>query len=77
MGRRSEILQRATEVFERKGVTHTSLEDIAREVGIKREDIERIVKITVDTDNGLNPGPVTLKSVRHITEGAFEGARPE
>ncbi|MBL4757758.1 MAG: TetR family transcriptional regulator [Rhizobiales bacterium] len=39
MGRRSEILQRATEVFERKGVTQTSLEDIAREVGIKREAI--------------------------------------
>ncbi len=39
MGRRNEILQRATEVFERKGVTQTSIEDIAQAVGIKREAI--------------------------------------
>jgi len=39
MGRRNEILKRATEVFERQGVTQTSLEDIARAVGIKREAI--------------------------------------
>jgi len=39
MSRRSEILQRATEVFERQGVTNTSLEDIAKAVGIKREAI--------------------------------------
>lgn len=39
MGRRSEILRRATEVFERQGVKHTSIEDIANAVGIKREAI--------------------------------------
>ncbi len=39
MGRRSEILRRATEVFERQGVTQTSVEDIAKAVGIKREAI--------------------------------------
>ena len=39
MGRRNEILQRAAEVFERKGVTKTSIEDIAQAVGIKREAI--------------------------------------
>ncbi|MCP4184152.1 MAG: TetR/AcrR family transcriptional regulator [Hyphomicrobiales bacterium] len=39
MGRRSEILRRATEVFERQGVRQTSIEDIARAVGIKREAI--------------------------------------
>ncbi len=39
MGRRTEILKRATEVFERQGVTKTSLEDIAKAVGIKREAI--------------------------------------
>ena len=39
MSRRTEILKRATEVFERQGVTNTSLEDIAKAVGIKREAI--------------------------------------
>jgi AcrR family transcriptional regulator len=39
MSRRSEILRRATEVFERQGVKQTSIEDIAKEVGIKREAI--------------------------------------
>ncbi len=39
MGRRTEILRRATEVFERQGVKQTSIEDIAKAVGIKREAI--------------------------------------
>ncbi len=39
MNRREEILQRASEVFGRKGVSRTSFEDIAREVGITREAI--------------------------------------
>ena len=39
MSRRREILQRASEVFERQGVSRTSLEDIAKAVGIKREAI--------------------------------------
>ncbi len=39
MSRRLEILRRATEVFERQGVNRTSLEDIAKAVGIKREAI--------------------------------------
>ena len=39
MGRRSEILRRATEVFERQGVKQTSIEDIAKAVGIKREAV--------------------------------------
>ncbi len=39
MGRRSEILRRATEVFQRQGVQQTSIEDIAKEVGIKREAV--------------------------------------
>ncbi len=39
MSRRREILQRASEIFERQGVSRTSLEDIAKAVGIKREAI--------------------------------------
>jgi AcrR family transcriptional regulator len=37
--RRREILQRATECFDRKGYANTTLDDIARAVGIKREGI--------------------------------------
>lgn len=39
MSRRIQILRRATEVFERQGVSRTSIEDIANAVGIKREGI--------------------------------------
>jgi AcrR family transcriptional regulator len=37
MKRRLEIVRRATEIFERKGFTQTSFEDIASAVGLKRE----------------------------------------
>ncbi len=39
MSRRTEILRRATEVFERKGTKQTSIGDIAKAVGIKREAV--------------------------------------
>ncbi|MBL6932143.1 MAG: TetR family transcriptional regulator [Rhodospirillales bacterium] len=39
MSRRREILRRAAEIFERKGVSDTSIEDIANAVGIKREGV--------------------------------------
>lgn len=38
-GRREEILRCAAEIFERKGIAQTSLEDIAQAVGVKREAI--------------------------------------
>jgi len=37
MTRRTQILRRATEIFEQKGVAQTSMEDIAQAVGVKRE----------------------------------------
>jgi alcohol dehydrogenase class IV len=46
------------------------------EVGIRESDIDEIVRITVETDNGLNPGPVTFESVRGVTVNAFAGKRP-
>lgn len=46
------------------------------DVGIGEADLERIVQITVDTDNGLNPGPVTTEAVRGIVATAFAGDRP-
>ncbi|MBC8258108.1 MAG: TetR/AcrR family transcriptional regulator [SAR324 cluster bacterium] len=39
MKRKEEIIRRATEVFERKGVSGASFEDIAEAVGIKREGL--------------------------------------
>jgi len=37
MKRKMEIIRRATEVFEKKGVGNTSMGDIAKSIGIKRE----------------------------------------
>ncbi|MFT8244751.1 TetR family transcriptional regulator [Roseomonas sp. BN140053] len=37
--RRGEILRRAAEIFGRQGVAHTSLEDIAAAVGLRREAV--------------------------------------
>jgi AcrR family transcriptional regulator len=62
MSRRIEILRRATEVFERQGVNHTSIEDIAKAVGIKREGIyyyfesrgEILVKILLPQSQSLH-----------------------
>lgn len=39
MNRRLDIIKRAAEVFARKGVAQTSMEDIASAVGIKREGV--------------------------------------
>ncbi|WP_142846037.1 maleylacetate reductase [Telmatospirillum sp. J64-1] len=47
-----------------------------REVGIEANDIERIVSVTVETDNGLNPAPVTNEAVQKIVLSAFHGERP-
>ncbi len=38
-GRRAEIVRRAAEIFDRQGVSRTSLEDIALAVGVKREAV--------------------------------------
>jgi len=46
------------------------------EVGFRESDIARAAEITVETDNGLNPGPVTLADVRSLLEDALAGRRP-
>ncbi|TBW39446.1 maleylacetate reductase [Siculibacillus lacustris] len=45
-------------------------------VGFDRGDIDRAAAITVETDNGLNPAPITRDAVRAILEDAFAGRRP-
>ncbi|MBI2235429.1 MAG: TetR/AcrR family transcriptional regulator, partial [Magnetospirillum sp.] len=48
MSRRIQILRRATEMFERQGVSRTSIEDIANAVGIKREGVYYYFKSRAD-----------------------------
>lgn len=45
-------------------------------VGITPDDVGSIVDITVETDNGLNPGPVTTEAVERIVQFALSGNRP-
>jgi len=48
MNRRTEILRRAAEIFARKGVSNTSVEDIANAIGVKREAIYYYFKSRID-----------------------------
>jgi maleylacetate reductase len=50
----------------------TRLSDVA----IREADLNRVVDITVETDNGLNPGPVSKEAVYNIVVSAFHGDRP-
>jgi len=46
------------------------------EIGFAEGDLDRAAEITVETDDGLNPAPVTFKSVRAILDDSFHGRRP-
>jgi alcohol dehydrogenase class IV len=48
-----------------------------REVGLDETILDRAVALTVETDNGLNPGPVSADGVRAILIAALEGRRPD
>ncbi|WP_291295635.1 maleylacetate reductase [Elioraea sp.] len=47
-----------------------------RAVGLDDSIIDRAIAITLETDNGLNPGPVTESGLRAILEAALDGRRP-
>ncbi|HYG90038.1 MAG TPA: TetR/AcrR family transcriptional regulator [Azospirillum sp.] len=72
MSRKVEILRRATEVFVRQGVNRTSIEDIAKAVGIKREGVyyyfksrtEILLKIIVPQSNRLVFGLRSIMDTR-------------
>ena len=68
MTRRLQILRRAAEVFERQGVAQTSIEDIANEVGIKREGIYYYFKSREDIllELILPQSDTLLRSMRNI-----------
>ncbi|AMJ61499.1 maleylacetate reductase [Bosea sp. PAMC 26642] len=54
----------------------TGLPKSLAEVGFAKSDIGRAAAITVETDNGLNPGPVTREDVEALLDDAYHGRRP-
>ena len=48
-----------------------------KEIGFQEKFIKAAAKITVETDNGFNPAPVTEEVVESILRSAFEGRRPD
>lgn len=47
-----------------------------KEIGFKEEDLDRVAQISIDTDNGENPYPVTLAAVRRLLDDVYHGTRP-
>jgi maleylacetate reductase len=47
-----------------------------RNAGLSAAQLDEAARITVETDDGLNPAPVTFAAVRQILEEANEGRRP-
>jgi maleylacetate reductase len=45
--------------------------------GLEKSALDEAARITLETDDDMNPGPVTLEGVRHILEAAWNGARPD
>lgn len=80
MSRRIEILRRASEVFERQGVNRTSIEDIAKAVGIKREAVyyyfksrtEILLRIILPQSNRLTFG---LRSILDSSQSSQDKLR--
>lgn len=48
-----------------------------QDLGITAGQVSDIARITVETDNGDNPAPVTQAAIEAITHAALEGRRPE
>jgi len=47
-----------------------------KEIGFKEQDLDRVAQISIETDNGLDPYPVTLAAVRRILDDIYHGTRP-
>jgi len=45
-------------------------------IGLPQAALDRAAEITVETDNGFNPGPVTREAVRALLDDAYHGRRP-
>lgn len=47
-----------------------------KELGFKEQDLDRVAQISIETDNGENPYPVTLAAVRRMLDNIYHGTRP-
>lgn len=47
-----------------------------RETGFAEKDLDKLVRITIETDNGYNPVPVTEEAVSEIVAQMWGGERP-
>jgi alcohol dehydrogenase class IV len=47
-----------------------------KQIGFKETDLDRATEISIETDDHLNPGPVTAETVRKVLDDAFYGRRP-
>jgi maleylacetate reductase len=45
-------------------------------VGVRESDLDRVADITIETDDGMNPAPVTRDVVRQLADDAYHGRRP-
>jgi maleylacetate reductase len=45
--------------------------------GLDKGALDEAARITLETDDGMNPGPVSLGAVRTILDAAWQGARPD
>ncbi len=55
----------------------TGLPTSLKAIGFKESDLDRAADIAVETDDQMNPGPVTKPVVRQVLDDAFHGRRPE
>src|SRR5262249_42169773 len=46
-------------------------------VGLRESDLDRVADITIETDDGMNPAPVTWDVVRQLADDAYHGRRPQ
>jgi alcohol dehydrogenase class IV len=55
----------------------TGLPTSLKEIGFEEGDLDRAADIAVETDDDMNPGPVTKQAVRRVLDDAFYGRRPK
>ncbi len=57
-------------------LVETGLPTSLQALGIAADALDDVIRITLETDNGLNPAPVTAEVLRAILDDAFAGRRP-
>lgn len=57
-------------------IGNLGLPNSLQQIGFKGDDLDKLIQITVDTDNGYNPVPVTREAVESIVQELWLGRRP-